>query len=71
MPKYESDADVIGSLRRRGVKFGREDGKNVADASKLHNVGISMLGKLDYLMNYCKYTIYLPQVDLSGGLRHP
>lgn len=66
MAKY-SEEDVVHILRRRGVKFGKKE----ADASNIGIVGINTLGKLDYLMNKHRYTVYLPPVSRGKGLAHP
>lgn len=54
--KY-TEEQVVDQLKRQGIKISQK----TADATKMAIVGIKTLGKLDFLQNYCKYTVYLPK----------
>lgn len=71
MSKYK-EKNVIEKLRRDGVRFGTDNNNHrIADASHLLTVGLSTLGKLDYMKSVCGYEIKMPAPAQGRGLVHP
>lgn len=66
MGKYD-EASVIRSLAKKNIKVSRT---NVIEVSKNNpNVGNGTLGKLDFLVHYCGYTVVWTN-DVKNNVEH-